>query len=963
MTQQTCSQVTASVIDRINKEFDKLLVRNKSGKLVPRVCTVCDEFLLPHEEVFLPVVTLEKNKHVLDGSKVDNLSTDLTKCYKHTELCERNGSHSWLSKLMLSPRGLFYDSTQKRGEGFSSCEKCKRALDKNSMPKFAIANNYCFGNPPSCLLELTEVELAVLTPIRTHGYCFSYTGGVSKQLKGSLSYFKRKIPSIVNSVAQLDVVGLQKDIIVVLCGTMTPEQREVARAKNRLRVEKVLEAMKWLIQHNEEWRKLNLSLDEIKEKLTNPQLIEDVQQVPGGDDDKSKNVETTETFKVFFPDGTVDETNGGQDSINKFRSLVSAMKENHFNVEMICDLQREAVPDYKDNNLVNACLLQFPYGRGGMHERRVSKRDGTMSNRVDAEEHVNHLSKVSLPHFQGELFSLILCNIHVKQRMLRNATFQCRGKLLSSQLSRELTEKEVAQAVERRRGHGESIGGIGNSFLKAVDATTRAVPHTNAATKSARLSGEAINHSFGMANWFLTWTPDDENSIIVQAYSGVVIDDGTPIDHLSDAQLRERAKARRTLRIRSPGVCAFFFEAMLQIVVAEVIGWDSEKGQSTDKGGLFGKPEAFIIAVEEQGRRTLHGHAQIWIEGMKSAREDLFGNKEKKRKAEQLLCKKLNEVASCNLMGEHFKRQRRRGRGWTKTLGWFPHLCKNNVNDRDLPQVCDDQTLRYLRYSVKEATAFFAKCPHCNTTWNNEAFVESFLKEGLKMNRLTCFPDNEVNRLKAKCVQHQMSGEGGPNFHTVVDAAYNLHGHTRSSCFKKASKKKEGEKGKKRKAQTVLQECRFRCPKSPQRATTIIDTSDTQTQWFEWHGSHTMRHNKEILLKRFEEDTFQNESCTAISQSKMTCNSNLQQIMPGPVGAYTFKYGLETNAGRRFRGVRSSQARHDKNHFQRKKARWRPVGVTEEAVGWITCPSKEQHCWSSNGFFFDKKQLKIFVFS
>jgi len=572
------------------------------------------------------------------------------------------------------------------------------------MPKFAIANSYCFGNPPSCLLELTEVELAVLTPVRTHGCCFSYTGGVSKQLKGSLSYFKRKIPSIVNSVAQLDVVGLQKDIIVVLCGTMTPEQREAARAKNQLRVEKVLEAMKWLMEHNEEWRKLNLSLDEMKAKLANPQLIEDVQQVPGGEDDRSKNVETTETFKVFFPDGTVDETNGGQDSLNKFRSLVSEMKENYFNVEMICDLQREAVPDYKDNNLVNACLLQFPYGRGGMHEKRVSKRDGTMSNRVDTEEFVGHLSKVSLPHFQEELFSLILYNIHVKQQMLRNATFQCRGKLFPSQISRELTENEVAQAVERRKGHGGSVdattravphgnaaiggstGGIGNSFLKAIDATTRAVPHTNAATRSARLSGEAINHSFGMANWFLTWTPDDENSIIVQAYSGVTIDDGTPIDCLSDAQLRERAKKRRTLRIKSPGVCAFFFEAMLQIVVSEVIGWDNNTGQSKDEGGLFGKPEAFIIAVEEQGRRTLHGHAQIWIQGMKSAREDLFGNMMKKRKAEQLLCKKLDEVASCNLMGEHFKRQRRTGERGRKNPNGFHTFAKTMSTTERCPR-------------------------------------------------------------------------------------------------------------------------------------------------------------------------------------------------------------------------------------------------------------------------------------
>jgi hypothetical protein len=49
------------------------------------------------------------------------------------------------------------------------------SLGKKMMPRFAIANNFAFGSPPECLLEFTEVELAMLTPVKTYGYCFSYT--------------------------------------------------------------------------------------------------------------------------------------------------------------------------------------------------------------------------------------------------------------------------------------------------------------------------------------------------------------------------------------------------------------------------------------------------------------------------------------------------------------------------------------------------------------------------------------------------------------------------------------------------------------------------------------------------------------------------------------------------------------------------------------------------------------------
>ncbi len=93
------------------------------------------------------------------------------------------------------------------------------------MPKYAITNNYCVGSPQECLLLLTDVELAVLTPVKTHGYCFTYKGGKRKKLEGSLSYFKVDMNSIARSVAHFDVLGMHQDIVIMLYGNMTPEQK------------------------------------------------------------------------------------------------------------------------------------------------------------------------------------------------------------------------------------------------------------------------------------------------------------------------------------------------------------------------------------------------------------------------------------------------------------------------------------------------------------------------------------------------------------------------------------------------------------------------------------------------------------------------------------------------------------------------------------------------------------------
>jgi len=41
----------------------------------------------------------------------------------------------------------------------------------------------------------------MLTPVKTHGFCFSYTGGVQKKLKGSLSYYKVDMGSIARAMS------------------------------------------------------------------------------------------------------------------------------------------------------------------------------------------------------------------------------------------------------------------------------------------------------------------------------------------------------------------------------------------------------------------------------------------------------------------------------------------------------------------------------------------------------------------------------------------------------------------------------------------------------------------------------------------------------------------------------------------------------------------------------------------
>jgi hypothetical protein len=55
------------------------------------------------------------------------------------------------------------------------------------------------------------------------------------------------------------------------------------------------------------------------------------------------------------------------------------------------------------------------------------------------------------------------------------------------------------------------------------------------------------------------------------------------------------------------------FEMLLEILVEEVVGWDMRRDSTTKNVGYFGACLAFSLSVEEQGRKTLHGHMTAWI--------------------------------------------------------------------------------------------------------------------------------------------------------------------------------------------------------------------------------------------------------------------------------------------------------------------------------------------------------------
>lgn len=104
---------------------------------------------------------------------------------------------------------------------------------------------------------------------------------------------------------------------------------------------------------------------------------------------------------------------------------------------------------------------------------------------------------------------------------------------------------------------------------------------------------------------------------------------------------------RKKERIMYPGACSLMYQHLMQIVTECLIGWDPKT--NTGRRGVFGIPLAYARTDEEQGRKTLHSHWQIWIEDFNRCRDALYANDEMIRfQARVAFMKYVDEVISAS---------------------------------------------------------------------------------------------------------------------------------------------------------------------------------------------------------------------------------------------------------------------------------------------------------------------------
>ena len=879
--------------NRVNDRYDALFHHDPQGNRLPFVCCVCDEFLTHPEDIcYVTVAMMRKMEKILSWENFPDSrrAVEIEQFFRFPEIYNSivKEDLSFLARMALSPRGII-SRVGKRGKNmfkFCVCKRCKGCVDKQKIPRHAIINCNYIGAAPPCLQELTEVELAFLSPVKGYGFCFTWVGGKQRNLKGTLTFMRVEKRSIGNAVVQLEEMGFNDHVLVLFSGGMTSYQKKKAEEKTTIRTQKIFTALEWLCKYNVRWSKVDLN--KIRESLSRKRPV--VHDRSHEVESENTNIECQEVFTCYYPDGAATPTNGGFEEPQSFKEYVTSMAQKGFDVEFEADLQKSFVTDGDSEVIVDACLLQYPYGIGHMYERR-KLQDGSWTTKSDLIEYLQHVSKLSQSQFQNNFFQLVLYSLGCKFWLLKTSRLSLRGKTDAENLATNLNAGDVISCINGRRLTNRRGGtNASRALLDAVDATARSLPHTNEASRKARGLGESMMHHFGMSSVFITVTFDDENSFLMQIMSGSTIDDDTPVDELTDQEVCNRAEGRRELRIKFPGLATLNFEILLEILMSEVIGWDMRNNCPNGKQGYCGYPEALNSGFEEQGRRTVHVHMSVWIRGYNRLKETMFfGLDREKVKARRELQKFSEHISTTQL----FPTQ------WGALNKSFDHDCKEPISTRKPPEVVPAQSLRNLRNrkGYKDSKGLFAFCTHCDKTWTYEQMVNDYIRKGEQIcgpNALIGSIDNAEQIPKARMMAKIVEFQRSPNIKSpraCINATYQHHVSCHvTNCFrcqKKGSKKRGHVCGPEC-------ECRYRMP-DMKRARSELMTEKNEVKWFLYDGTYRMQPLMQVCPKRGKYDLFQNVSCTPISYSKFTCNNNIACVIDGPIGYYIHKYQHKEN--------------------------------------------------------------------
>jgi hypothetical protein len=263
----------AEMIKAFIVELESPVFFDDNGIAHPLICCVCDS--IARVDIAMEWISVASLiKHCSDTKVTKALLTDVYPAALIAQYTVPNVPS--LQAFVLSPASV-HDPTQ---DTIAICELCanhfKSQGDVDRYRRFppdqAIISAYLIGDAPAVLTDLNEVEIALLSTVRTSCQSWIYFAGCHQHIQGWHTFYENRPAANVANINNLADAGLKGQLLVVLCGPFTKTQVALARAQTLVNADKVIAAYEWLKSNNYQYCEVTIPRPE---DLPIPQIIND----------------------------------------------------------------------------------------------------------------------------------------------------------------------------------------------------------------------------------------------------------------------------------------------------------------------------------------------------------------------------------------------------------------------------------------------------------------------------------------------------------------------------------------------------------------------------------------------------------------------------------------------------------------------------------------------------------------
>jgi len=227
------------------------------------VCIICDCFIIGTEAIRKLTkgqISLHKKRLSVDTYEEDYETTLKPEVIKQYQI---NGDD--FKGMLLSPQ------SRKYLDGYATCSVCFSGMQshmstKRTPPKLSIANGFVIGSFPQEIQstnkdgervtrkidyhELTDILKAMSAPVRPYGAVFAFFGGAQQSIRDNFQYFEMDQNRLGGVMNQLNEADLGEHIYCVLCGRMTPNQKQIVRNRSKVDTQLYIDVITWFIQES-----------------------------------------------------------------------------------------------------------------------------------------------------------------------------------------------------------------------------------------------------------------------------------------------------------------------------------------------------------------------------------------------------------------------------------------------------------------------------------------------------------------------------------------------------------------------------------------------------------------------------------------------------------------------------------------------------------------------------------------